>query len=86
MSSVLAEAAVLASDSITLIRALLTLTHVLHVDETTTRIGATRRRLHVACTTTLTLLGLGERSRAGANALGVLPGFCGVLVHDSLSL
>ncbi|GAA0375197.1 hypothetical protein Acor_67440 [Acrocarpospora corrugata] len=43
-----------------MIRALLTLTHVLHVDETTTRIGAGHRWPHVACTSTLTLLGLGE--------------------------
>lgn len=86
VSSVLAEAAMLVAGSITLIRALLTLTHVLHVDETTTRIGTTRRWLHVACTTTLTLLGLGDRSREGANSLGVLPEFRGVLVHDSLAL
>jgi hypothetical protein len=86
VSSVLSEATALVADSITVIRALLTLTHVLHVDETTTRVGARRRWLHVACTTTLTLLGLGERSRQGANDLGVLPEFQGVLVHDSLSL
>jgi transposase len=86
VSSILAEAATLVAGSIKVIRALLTLTHVLHVDETTTRIGAARRWLHVACTTTLTLLGLGERSREGANSLGILPEFRGVLVHDSLSL
>ncbi len=86
VSSILAEAATLVAGSIRLIRALLTLTHVLHVDETTTRIGEGRRWLHVACTSTLTLLGLGDRSRDGANALGVLPEFRGVLIHDSLSL
>jgi transposase len=85
-SSILAEAATLVAGSVKLIRALLTLTHVLHVDETTTRIGSTRRWLHVACTTTLTPLGLGDRSRDGANALGVLPEFRGVLVHDALWL
>lgn len=36
----------------------------------TTRIGAARLWLHVACTTTLTLLGLGERSRQGARGAG----------------
>ncbi|MFD8527159.1 IS66 family transposase [Streptosporangium canum] len=84
--SILAEAATLVAGSIKVIRALWTLTHVLPVDETTTRIGAARRWPHVACTTTLTLLGLGERSREGANSLGILPEFRGVLVHDSLSL
>jgi transposase len=86
VASVLAQAAALVSDSVKLIRALLTLVHVLHVDETTTRIGRARRWLHVACTPNLTLLGLGPRSREGANTLGVLPEFRGVLVHDSLSL
>lgn len=86
VSSILAEAAMLVTDSVKLIRALRTLAHVLHVDETTTRIGTTRRWLHVACTSRLTLLGLGDRSRDGVNALGILPDFRGVLVHDSLSL
>ncbi|WSG68511.1 transposase [Nonomuraea glycinis] len=84
--SVLAEAATPVIDSVKLVRALLTLIHVLHEDETTTRIGTARRWLHVACTSRLTMLGLGERSRDGANSLGVLPEFRGVLVHDSLSL
>jgi transposase len=86
VSSILAEAAMLVTDSVKLIRALLTLAHVLHVDETTTRIGTTRCWLHVACTSRLTLLGLGDRSRDGVNALGILPNFRGVLVHDSLLL
>ncbi|PYC77122.1 hypothetical protein C7C46_19975 [Streptomyces tateyamensis] len=83
---VLAEAADLVADCLNLIRALLVLGHVLHADETTTRIGAKRRWLHVACTEHLTLLALAPRSREGANSLGVLPGFRGTLVHDSLSL
>ena len=80
------EAADLVEDSLHLIRALLVLGHVLHADETTTRIGATRRWLHVACTDFLTLLHLAPRSRAGADLGGVLPYYRGVLVHDSLSL
>lgn len=86
VSGVLAQAAEAVADSLKLIRALLTLGHVLHADETTTRIGSGRRWLHVACTQTLTLLGLGPRSREGVNALGVLPDFRGVVVHDSLAL
>lgn len=86
VSGLLAEAAGLVEESLHLIRALLVLAHVLHADETTTRIGARRRWLHVACTDTLTLLALAPRSRAGADSLGVLPAFRGTLVHDSLSL
>src|SRR5215218_1713445 len=86
VASLLPEAADLVEDSLNLIRALLVLGHVLHADETTTRIGTTRRWLHVACTGFLTLLHLAPRSRAGADAGGVLPHYRGVLVHDSLSL
>ncbi|MGW3985372.1 IS66 family transposase, partial [Streptomyces mirabilis] len=86
VASLLSEAASLVEDSVNLIRALLVMGHVLHADETTTRIGTVRRRLHVACTDFLTLLHLAPRSRAGADAGGVLPGYRGVLVHDSLSL
>lgn len=85
-ASVLDRAAELVEPSTDLIRALLVLGHVLHADETTTRIGSRRRWLHVACTEHLTLLGLAPRSREGANSLRVLPGFRGTLVHDSLSL
>jgi hypothetical protein len=91
VASLLPEAAGLAEDSLNLIRALLIMGHVLHADETTTRIGTTRigttrRWLHVACTDFLTLLHLAPRSRAGADAGKVLPHYRGVLVHDSLSL
>jgi transposase len=85
-SNVLHEAAGLVADSLKLIKALLMLGHILHADETTTRISGRRRRLHVACTEYLTHLALAPRSRAGANALGILPGFRGTLVHDGLSL
>lgn len=86
VASLLPEAGGLVEDSLNLIRALLVMGHVLHADETTTRIGSTRRWLHVACTDFLTLLHLAPRSRAGADAGGVLPHYRGVLVHDSLSL
>jgi len=86
VASLLPEAAGLVEDSLNLIRALLTMGHILHADETTTRIGTARRWLHVACTDLLTLLHLAPRSRKGADAGGVLPHYRGVLVHDSLSL
>lgn len=86
VASLLPEAGSLVAGSVNLIRALLVMGHILHADETTTRIGATRRWLHVACTEFLTLLHLAPRSRAGADTGGVLPHYRGVLVHDSLSL
>jgi transposase len=86
VASLLPEAADLVADSLDLIRALLIMGHVLHADETTTRIGSVRRRLHVACTDLLTLLHLAPRSRTGADQGGVLPHYRGVLVHGSLSL
>jgi transposase len=86
VSGLLSEAAGLVAPSLDLIRALLVLGHVLHADETTTRVRGKKVWLHVACTRSLTLLHLASRSRAGANAGGVLPGFRGTLVHDALSL
>lgn len=82
----LARAGELVAPALRLIRALLTLGHVLHADETTTRIRAGRVWLHVACTGKLTLLGLAARSRAGARSLGVLDAFRGTLVHDALAV
>jgi transposase len=79
----LPRAAGLVVPCLRLIRALLTLGHVLHADETTTNIAGRRRYLHAACTERLTFLGLAPRSRAGANGLGVLPQFRGVMVHDA---
>lgn len=86
VASLLGQAHHLVGDSLKLIRALLTLAHVVHVDETTTRIKEVRCWLHMACTEHLTLLGLAPRSRAGAESLGILPDFTGTLVHDSLAL
>lgn len=82
----LAKAADLVAPALRLIRALLALGHVLHADETTTRIRAGRAWLHTACTDKLTLLALAPRSRAGARSLGVLDAFRGTLVHDALAV
>lgn len=86
VASLLPEAADLVEHSVNLVRALLTMGHILHADETTTRIGNVRRWLHVACTGFLTHLHLAPRSREGADAGQVLPHYRGALVHDSLSL
>ncbi|MGH3626362.1 MAG: IS66 family transposase, partial [Sciscionella sp.] len=83
IASLLPKAASLVAGSLRLIKALLTLGHVLHADETTTNIAGKRRYLHAACTEKLTFLGLAPRSRAGADSLGVLPHFRGTMVHDA---
>jgi transposase len=69
-----------------LIAALLVLGHVLHADETCTNVAGTKSWLHVACTNALALFTLAPRSKAGAAAAGVLPGFTGTMVHDALWL
>ena len=83
VASQLPRAQGLVADSLRLIKALLVLGHVLHADETTTNIAGKRRYLHVAATPKLTFLGLAPRSRVGADSLGILPGFRGVMVHDA---
>jgi len=83
VASQLPKAAGIVGACLKLIKALLMLGHVLHADETTTNIGGKRRYLHVACTEALTFLGVAHRSRAGANSLGILPGFRGTMVHDA---
>jgi transposase len=86
IASQMPKAAALVAPTVKLIRALLTLGHVLHADESTTRIGGKQAWLHVACTEKLTFLALAPRSRQGARSLGVLPQFRGTLVHDALAL
>jgi hypothetical protein len=66
------------------IRTLLTAARVLHVDETGAKVTGARWWLHVASTRKLTTFHLDQsRGRAAINALGVLPGFAGVAVHDA---
>ncbi|HEY6424573.1 MAG TPA: IS66 family transposase [Pseudonocardiaceae bacterium] len=55
---------------------------VLHADETTGRAGGALSYVHVACTSYLTLMHVGNRSAATIDAGGVLPEFTGVLVRD----
>lgn len=59
---------------------------VLHVDETGARVSGLRRWFHVASTPALTLVELHEkRGWEATEAIGVLPAFSGVAVHDRLS-
>jgi transposase len=86
VSSQLVKAAGLVAAPNKLIAALLVSAHVLHADETTTRVADAKRWLHVAATDFLALFTLAPRSRAGAEAAGVLPNFTGAMVHDALWL
>ncbi|MFL6113462.1 MAG: IS66 family transposase, partial [Catenulispora sp.] len=86
VSSQLVKTAGLVAAPNKLIAALLVLAHVLHADETATRVADASRWLHVACTDKLTLFTLAPRSRAGAETAGVLQHFRGTMVHDALWL
>ena len=59
---------------------------VLHLDETGARTAGKLHWVHEATTATLTLYGLhARRGKEGIDALGVLPGFTGVAVHDGFT-
>jgi len=87
VSGVLAQAAEALADTETLIKTLITLAHLLHVDETSLNVAGSKQWLHVACTEKLTAYHLHEsRGRAAVKEFGVLPGFTGVAVHDALAV
>jgi len=87
ISSVLGQVAALLADTEKLIKTLIVLAHVIHVDETTSNINGARWWLHVACTDTLTVYHLHpSRGRAAVTEFGVLPAFGGTVVHDALSV
>lgn len=59
---------------------------VAHFDETGGRVAGKPARIHVAATDTLTLYQLATgRGKASMDAVGVLPEFTGVAVHDGLT-
>lgn len=65
------------------IRELLIKSPVIHTDETGMKVGKKKYWLHVASTKLLTLYGIfGSRGHAGIEALGVLPHYFGIAVHD----
>lgn len=66
-----------------LIRTLLTAAHILHVDETGTKVTGARWWLHVAATENLTTYHVDRsRGREAITSLGILDDFTGTLVHD----
>jgi transposase len=87
VSTALAEAAAALVDVEKLIKSLIVLAHVVHVDETSVSISGARWWLHVAGTTKLTAYHLhSSRGRTAVAEFAVLPGYRGVAVHDALSV
>ena len=87
ISSVLSSVAEMLVDVEKLIKSLIVLAHVIHVDETTSNINGARWWLHVASTPTLTAYHLHpSRGRAAVAEFEVLPAFRGTVVHDALSV
>lgn len=87
ISSVLSSVADLLVDVEKLIKSLIVLAHVIHVDETTSNINGARWWLHVASTDKLTAYLLHpSRGRAAVTEFDVLPAFGGTVVHDALSV
>jgi len=84
-SSVIVATSEQLADTDALIRTLLILAHVLHVDETTINVNGYRWWLHVAATQKLTSYFLHRsRGRTAVTEFGILPAFAGVCVHDAL--
>jgi transposase len=87
ISSVLSTVADLLVDVEQLIKSLIVLAHVIHVDETSANINGARWWLHVASTDKLTAYHLHpSRGRAAVTEFDVLPAFGGTVVHDALSV
>jgi transposase len=87
ISSVLSSVAEVLVDVEKLIKSLIVLAHVVHVDETTSNINGARWWLHVAGTDKLTAYHLHRsRGRAAVTEFDVLPAFRGTVVHDALSV
>jgi transposase len=87
ISSVLTTVAGVLVDVEKLIKSLIVLAHVIHVDETSSNINGARWWLHVASTPTLTAYHLHRsRGRLAVTEFDVLPDYRGTVVHDALSV
>ena len=87
ISSVLSSVAEILVDTEKLIKTLIVLAHVIHVDETTSNINGARWWLHVAATDKLTAYHLHpSRGRTAVAEFDVLPAFRATVVHDALSV
>jgi transposase len=75
-------AALLETEFLPHLQALLPTAGVLHADETTGRAAGELAYVHVACTEYLTLMHVGGRSSDDIDAGGVLPEFTGTLMRD----
>ena len=70
-----------------LIKTLITLAGVIGVDETSVNVAGGKQWLHVARTDLLTAYHLHEsRGRVAVDEFGVLPTYCGTVVHDALAV
>jgi transposase/uncharacterized coiled-coil protein SlyX len=87
ISSVLITVAGVLHDVEKLIKSLIVLAHVIHVDETSSNINGARWWLHVAGTNKLTAYHLDpSRGRTAVTEFDALPAFRGTVVHDALSV
>ena len=67
-------------------RAALADAELVHVDETGLRVAGRLHWLHVACSALVTVLCChAKRGKDGIDAVGVLPGFAGIAVHDAFA-
>jgi len=68
------------------IKAALTKAEVIHQDETGLYVGGLRHWMHVTCTPTLTHYQVdASRGQAALEAIGILPQFTGISIHDGWS-
>lgn len=86
--AMLAETAAALTEATKLIRAFITLAHVVHFDETTLRVGGrgAKRYVWVAATRLYTLYYLGRRSKKAFLDWGLGPQITRVAIHDNYSV